>query len=582
MVSEEEGYAAKIEGILSSQEIGVELGLRQMEKWIQCCNDVIDYLEKKMQIDEEHSMSIIKISTDLRSMSDQLPLKKMLAEHDKKCKDNREIMNRQLNKLHEAVEHLKKWKSSYIQCNQELEEIEKSSPQSHQSIVTSAPSASSSISFSISSSYSTTLPTVTTATTTANKNVVASVERTSSRILRRKKSDNELTKKKMQEAEKMYMEAVRTANNELQVSQIVEKTIIAQLSKLMVESDATFKMVIIDYFDKYKGFYSRRADNFHVLIEQCNIYTLGLTHFQAIKKMNTSACPPSSPSSPQPSCMPTPANIATRSSVHCTHVNNDSSSSYPSFANLLSADGLFFFQSYPKNNSLRRCTERKVRKRGSHSEERPRDRNCKQTECGSKFGRSKSIDRSPDSIMCMLTGQSKSLIGPNAATKHFNANGKLKVNEHSFKALKIPSKCRVCESYCCITGLICTKCQICCHERCIYRLRFQCIGDGTAVGGSSISIDRHKINTSATKNADRSEVFSDEDLKWSILTCMQLIEEHGLHSKGIYRVSGSKLRSGSFLQTLLNKNVDVDFSDVNTIANTLKVLLKKVRYFYDL
>ncbi|KAL0966368.1 hypothetical protein UPYG_G00294440 [Umbra pygmaea] len=159
-----------------------------------------------------------------------------------------------------------------------------------------------------------------------------------------------------------------------------------------------------------------------------------------------------------------------------------------------------------------------------------------------------------ESQMAVITGPFRN-VGMSKAAK-----------THKLRKLRTPAKCRVCDSFVYFQGGECEECLLACHRRCLESLAIQC-GHKKLEGRLSLF------------GRDLTQGLGGHDgVPLIIRMCITEIERRALTMKGIYRVNGVKTRVEKLCQAFENGKELVDLSQAShhDISNMLKLYLRQL------
>ncbi|XP_065132168.1 rho GTPase-activating protein 29 isoform X1 [Paramisgurnus dabryanus] len=151
---------------------------------------------------------------------------------------------------------------------------------------------------------------------------------------------------------------------------------------------------------------------------------------------------------------------------------------------------------------------------------------------------------------------------------------------HKLRKLRAPSKCRECDGLVVFHGAECEECSLACHKKCLETLAIQC-------GHKKLQGRLHLFGIDFAQVAKNSP----DDIPFIIKKCTSEIESRALNIKGIYRVNGAKSRVEKLCQAFENGKDLVELSDLHPhdISNVLKLYLRQLpeplilyRYYNDI
>ncbi|XP_067310064.1 rho GTPase-activating protein 29 isoform X2 [Pseudorasbora parva] len=160
-----------------------------------------------------------------------------------------------------------------------------------------------------------------------------------------------------------------------------------------------------------------------------------------------------------------------------------------------------------------------------------------------------------------------------------NAQMSKAAHTHKLRKLRAPSKCRECDSLVVFHGAECEECSLACHKKCLETLAIQC-------GHKKLQGRLHLFGIDFAQVAKNSP----DGIPFIIKKCTSEIESRALNIKGIYRVNGAKSRVEKLCQAFENGKDLVELSDLHPhdISNVLKLYLRQLpeplilyRYYND-
>ncbi|XP_056598503.1 rho GTPase-activating protein 29 isoform X2 [Triplophysa dalaica] len=160
-----------------------------------------------------------------------------------------------------------------------------------------------------------------------------------------------------------------------------------------------------------------------------------------------------------------------------------------------------------------------------------------------------------------------------------NAQMSKAAHTHKLRKLRAPSKCRECDGLVVFHGAECEECSLACHKKCLETLAIQC-------GHKKLQGRLHLFGIDFAQVAKNSA----DGIPFIIKKCTSEIESRALNVKGIYRVNGAKSRVEKLCQAFENGKDLVELSDLHPhdISNVLKLYLRQLpeplilyRYYND-
>ncbi|XP_077476189.1 GEM-interacting protein isoform X1 [Stigmatopora argus] len=125
-------------------------------------------------------------------------------------------------------------------------------------------------------------------------------------------------------------------------------------------------------------------------------------------------------------------------------------------------------------------------------------------------------------------------------------------------------KCRQCDNYIYVNGVECEECGLGLHRKCMEACQTECCNQKGKLFGVRLSL--------LLRDA------ADDDVPLVVRRCTAEIESRALSLQGVYRVSGSKPRVQKLCQALEDLKEDVDLSEVSPhdVTSVLKHFLKEL------
>ncbi|XP_070194646.1 rho GTPase-activating protein 45-like isoform X3 [Littorina saxatilis] len=272
---------AELDAILVGLEAGLDLALQRAKAWSRYTRDVITYIEKKSQLEMEYAKNLARIansmqpvlttegflplqsvfctalsqdsdfSSSLQASQAMLHTPKFLeplvarrSEHDRVRKAVKESWDRELRKMQDTVNNLRKAQALYISRQQELERI---------------------------------------------RETVQKAE--GDKMEKRKKSEEEAMNKSA-EAETTYKACVAEANHRQRSLEKVKVELLGKIREQIHMCDQVIKSVTVEYFSLLHAVWSPVPVQYQTLCESSDGYEAGCQYAEFIKSLPSSASKP--------------------------------------------------------------------------------------------------------------------------------------------------------------------------------------------------------------------------------------------------------------------------------------------------
>jgi len=561
---------SQMDAILLSHEQGVEVALHRAKLWSKYAKVIMTYVEKRCNLEMDIARKVATLAQTMKAelkaesylpfqsvyitaMDREIdnsnsaqstcsmltghkfiePLSARRNEHERCRKQIKETWHRELKRMQEAVSNLRKAKALYVQRQQDWERAKE-----------------------------------------AALNVAEVSPHEVSKLDKRKKTEEDALLKAM-EAETSYKACVSEANDRHSQLLRVKSQVLQQVRELMLQCDQTMKAVTVSYFHLQQSVAAPPPVQFQTLCDSSRLYEPGSQYMEFLRKMYL-------PSKP---------------------VRRDSSQTNQMVQGHL---GPYSFEPYSEestdvksNGSLSTDnSDGKDRAGGAQrgpmkawsASSRPNSVSgsnvitqvSSDTESFESSPSVKSRETSPTaSPMCparrLVPGLSteelendadpevdSSFLGYNPTRRDCMSKAAV---THTFRKLKTPSRCRECDSYVYFQGLECVECGLSCHKKCLESLTIQCGHKRLPRKMTTFGVDLSQHLSETRTNVPP-----------ILAKCINEIDARGIHTKGLYRVSGVKSKVEKICQSFENGADLVDLTDIhpNVVANVLKLYLRQL------
>ncbi|XP_019853956.1 PREDICTED: rho GTPase-activating protein 29-like [Amphimedon queenslandica] len=138
---------------------------------------------------------------------------------------------------------------------------------------------------------------------------------------------------------------------------------------------------------------------------------------------------------------------------------------------------------------------------------------------------------------------------------------------HTFKRLRTPSRCRGCDTYVYFHGFECEICGLSCHRKCSSTLAIRC---------DTKKLPR-KMNTFGVDFLEHLKA-TKRHIPIIVTKCINEIDERGLNTQGLYRISSAKSKMEKLCQLFEAGSERVDLSDLppHLISSCLKLYFRQL------
>lgn len=272
----------ELDGVLVGLEAGLDLALQRAKAWSRYIRDIVSYIEKKSQLDLEYAKNLTRIAhsmqpvltsegflplqsvfcTALSQDSDFAsnlqashavlhtskfvePLTSRRSEHDRLRKSVKETWDRELRRMQDTVNNLRKAQALYVSRQQEFERARETAQKAD-----------------------------------------------SEKVEKRKKLEEEAMHKAA-EAETTYKACVAEANHRQRSLEKTKADLLAKVREQIHICDQVIKTVAVDYFSLLHTVWSPVPVQYQTLSESSNSYEAGCQYAEFIKRLPANASRPS-------------------------------------------------------------------------------------------------------------------------------------------------------------------------------------------------------------------------------------------------------------------------------------------------
>ncbi|XP_028403543.1 rho GTPase-activating protein 45-like isoform X2 [Dendronephthya gigantea] len=520
---------ADLERVLLKMDSGVEFCLQWTKYWSKYVKDIANYVEKRAQLEAEYTKQLTKLAQATRaSISEEnylpfqstfitaldqdmeysqkcqqtlaaisgskfiQPLMQRRIVHDRARKDMKDDWTKTCRQVHESANSVKTTQHNYNKRQQELEKLN-----------------------------------------TRQADVKENKEDSFSYFSSNKGRKEEELRVKVEEAEQLYNNAIKIANDMLNEAEKTKVRIVAQTKQLVNECDRTFRSVTRKYFDMMHELAVPTPIHFKTLANSCQGYEPGKEFEDFVRFQQSTA---RSSVRPIYELLPCPNNPRSPAKAWPAGQMSDyeggpSPSASPS--------------SSPKNT--KKPTRTRPHPAPSTDDEsegemkRPRTSHSK----GSKSSKPERRGKTPKFPKGKLTKEAST---------------------HTFHKIRAPARCSECDKYV-FSGVECAQCGLSWHnKKCLENLQTAC--------------SHSRMLPSPMKRMKTFGVrFSEEGGVPVLVTkCVKEINRRGLKVKGIYRVSGVKSKMENLCQDFETnaESVDLSTQPPHLIASVLKLYIRQL------
>ncbi|XP_076440442.1 uncharacterized protein LOC143279954 isoform X2 [Babylonia areolata] len=272
----------ELDAVLVGLEAGLDLALQRAKAWSRYTRDIMSYIEKKSQLEMEYAKNLARIAHGMQPVLTSegfLPLQSVFCtalsqdaefasnlqasqallhtskfveplasrrnEHDRARKSVKETWDRELRRMQDTVNNLRKAQALYISRQQELERVRETLQKAE-----------------------------------------------GDKMEKRKKSEEEAMHKSA-EAETTYKACVAEANHRQRSLEKTKVELLGRVREQILQCDQVIKMVTVDYFNLLHTVWSPVPVQYQTLCESSSGYEPGCQYAEFIKRLPSSASRPS-------------------------------------------------------------------------------------------------------------------------------------------------------------------------------------------------------------------------------------------------------------------------------------------------
>ncbi|XP_053393700.1 rho GTPase-activating protein 29-like [Mercenaria mercenaria] len=290
--------AEQIDCTLMNLQAGLELAFQRAKAWSKYLKDVMSYIERRAQLEVEYSKNLSRLAVSVKpALTEEgfLPLQSVYCtvlsqclcsdveyaktcqatftllqttkfveplsarrnEHDKTRKLLKETWNKEVKKMQESVNNLRKAQTLYVTRQQEYEKAKELSLKTESDILSHSSSSG---------------------------NLIAKIDK------KRKAEDD--ASHKAAEAETTYKACVAEANNRQSDLQRIKTEHLAAIRDQIFLSDQVIKKVTIDYFQLLQTVSAPVPVQYHALCEASKHYEAGSQYGEFVRRLPVSTSTP--------------------------------------------------------------------------------------------------------------------------------------------------------------------------------------------------------------------------------------------------------------------------------------------------
>lgn len=548
----------RIDSLLMHHDCGVDLALQRAKIWSKYAKDVISYVEKRTAMQVDFSKNLTKLVQTCRpqlqeesylpfqsiyctALDNDLelcasmqtssgllqgykflePLQSRRSEHEKVRKSLKESWHKELKRMHDEVDKLRKARTVYIQRHQEWERCRDAARIAEQGAELGA--------------------------TAENK------------LDKRKKLEEEAAGKAV-EAENHYRLCVDDANVRHRNLLGVKSRVLQQIRELLMQADQTMKAVTVSYFQQQHTLTAPCPVQFQTLCESSRLYEPGSQYMKFVKRLPDSGAGRSTER--DPFCFePYTPGMENMLQLEKHRKWSQSLGEEERRSNSLATGGLGQGPLVAWTGADR--MEPTSETESNHSAE------------SRESGKSRDTSPSHSPVVSIKTfphyqnssqeEEAVEELGNSGISKRHLSKA---ANSHKFRKIQKPSKCRECDSYVYWQGYECADCGLASHKKCLETLHLLCgpkrlLRKMTTFG---VDLGHHLLEVGA-------------EIPPLVQRCVAVVDSRGTTVKGIYRVSGVKSKVEKLCQAFENISAEfVDLTDVhpNVIANVVKLYMRQL------
>jgi len=546
----------KIDSLLMHHDCGVDLALQRAKIWSKYAKDVISYVEKRVgmqldlaknltklvqtcrpQLQEEsylpfQSIYCTALDNDLELCASVQtscgllqgykflePLQSRRAEHEKVRKNLKEWWHKELKRMHDEVDRLRKARTVYIQRHQEWERCRDAARIAEQGAEIGA--------------------------TGENK------------LDKRKKLEDEAGVKAV-EAESHYRTCVEESNARHRNLLAVKSQVLQQIRELLMQADQTMKAVTVSYFQQQHTLTAPCPVQFQTLCESSRLYEPGSQYMKFVRRLPDSTSQRASESNPF--CFE-PYTPGMENILQLEKQRKWSASLENEDRRVLGGGGGSLGHAGPGVPVLAWSPsvggENTSETESIESRESVKSRDTSPSHSPLVSVKNFPNYNSEETEVDMEQGQA------GISKRHMSKAA----NSHKFQKIQKPSKCRECDKYVYWQGYECADCGLASHKKCLETLHLLCgpkrlLRKMTTFG---VDLGQHLLEVGA-------------EIPPLVQKCVAVVDSRGTTVKGIYRVSGVKSKVEKLCQAFENGAELVDLTDVhpNVIANVVKLYMRQL------
>jgi len=543
----------RIDSMLMHHDCGVDLALQRAKIWSKYAKDVISYVEKRTAMQVDFSKNLTKLVQTCRpqlqeesylpfqsiyctALDNDLelcasmqtssgllqgykflePLQSRRTEHEKVRKSLKDSWHKELKRMHDEVDKLRKARTVYIQRHQEWERCRDAARIAEQGAELGA--------------------------TADNK------------LDKRKKLEEEAGGKAV-EAENHYRLCVDDANARHRNLLGVKSRVLQQIRELLMQADQTMKAVTVSYFQQQHTLTAPCPVQFQTLCESSRLYEPGSQYMKFVKRLPDSG-----------------AGRSTERDPFCFEPYT------PGMENMLQLEKHRKW-SQSLGEEERRSTSLAsagplVAWSGEVAREATSETESNHSAESRESGKSRDTSPSHSPVVSIKQFPHPQYSSEEAEVEEQGQGGISKrhlskaANSHKFRKIQKPSKCRECDSYVYWQGYECADCGLASHKKCLETLHLLCgpkrlLRKMTTFG---VDLGHHLLEVGA-------------EIPPLVQRCVAVVDGRGTAVKGIYRVSGVKSKVEKLCQAFENISAEfVDLTDVhpNVIANVVKLYMRQL------
>ncbi|XP_048860371.1 rho GTPase-activating protein 45-like isoform X2 [Brienomyrus brachyistius] len=561
--------AEEVDIVLQHSEGGVESALSYAKGLSKCMKDVIGYVEKRsalemefakglqkiyqackpsfeqphmpfmstynlaLEQDQEQSLGVLQASGTLHVQNFIQPLVQRKFDHEKKCKELKDVWQRARRKLAEAESNLRKAKQVYqTRC----EEYDKAKA----------------------------------AASRAEEEGGGSAVKT----LDRKRRHEEEARGKAEEAEATYRTCVADAKTQHQELEDTKVTVLRLIQDIIRQSDQALRSATVSYCQMMHMQTVALPVHYQALCESSRLYEPGLRYATYVEGLSA-AEEPEVQYDFEPYVSPMQSGKPCTDSINAESHDSAESSSLAGRGEGVSAAGSK--QKYGRGHQPNKSWPTVVNDTDSMGERSSLGsptsstgdvRMVPRTLSSGTMSSTEELDDKENNVVSFehsMNGIEPEIAAP---TGPFRNVGLSKAAQtHRLRKLRTPAKCRECDSYVYFQGAECEECLLACHKKCLESLAIQC-------GHRKLQGRLHLFGRDFNQNAHCSA----EGVPFIIKKCILEIESRALKMKGIYRVNGVKTRVEKLCQAFENgmELVELSHAFPHDVSNVLKLYLRQL------